>query len=344
LLQDLVFVLISPPLPDPGWKQHMLDTGFSAVLETPFDKTLLFNALHSVYVSTVEDPQVANFIDHYARERRVLPPLEILVAEDNETNQKVVRGILEKAGHRIYLVENGEQALDALDTHRFDIALFDLQMPIMDGLEALKVYRFTHTEEQTIPVVMLSADVTPEARRECTDAGAAAFITKPIRARQLLESLARVMDQETAFEPTDRVPAERGRYDGMASSTPLSTDTIDRQVLRDLEELGGGLDFVADLADGFIKDTEILFEQLKQSIIESALHQFRDLSHAIRGSAGSVGARRLHELSGRACRISDRDFGQMAPMAESEMCHAFAETKDALQNYITERRKQVSRN
>jgi two-component system sensor histidine kinase RpfC len=127
-------------------------------------------------------------------------------------------------------------------------------------------------------------------------------------------------------------------------ASQLSTDTIDRQVLRDLEELGGGLDFVADLADGFIKDTELLFDQLKQSIAERALRQFRDLSHAIRGSAGSVGARRLHELGGRACRISDRDFSQIAPMAESEMCLAFTETKDALENYLNERRKQVSRN
>ena len=151
LLQDLALVLISPPLPEPDWKQRMLDTGFAAVLVTPFDKTLLFNALHSVAVSTVEDPRVANFIDHYARDRRVLQPLEILVAEDNETNQKVVCGILEKAGHRVYLVENGEQALDALDTHRFDIALFDLQMPVMDGLEALKIYRFTHHDGQSDP-------------------------------------------------------------------------------------------------------------------------------------------------------------------------------------------------
>ena len=344
LLQGLAPVLISPPLPDPEWKQHMLDAGFAAVLATPFDKTLLFNALHSLYVSAVEDPQVANFIDHYARERKILQPLEILVAEDNQTNQKVVRGILEKAGHRIYMVENGEQALDALDAHRFDIALFDLQMPTMDGLEALKVYRFTHTNEQTIPVVMLSADVTPEAREECVEAGAAAFITKPIRARGLLESLSRVMHEEkgpdSAGEGMPVLGSPSG--DGMPPSR-LAADAIDRRVLRDLEELGGGLEFVADLTDGFVKGAELLFEQIESAIIGRDLRQFRDLSHALKGSAGSVGARRLHELSGHACRISERDFGRIAPMLESEMRVAFAETRGVLKNYINERRMQVSR-
>jgi two-component system sensor histidine kinase RpfC len=343
ILQTLAFVLVAPPLPDPDWKQRFLDTGFAAVLATPFDKTLLFNALHSVYVSAVEDPQVANFIDHYARGRKVLPPLEILVAEDNEVNQKVVRGILEKAGHRVYLVDNGEQALDALETHRFDVALFDIQMPVMDGIEALKIYRFSHAGENAIPIAMLSADVTPEVHDECVAAGAAAFIAKPIHARILLESLTKVYRDGKAHDAEGPVQAE-GPDSGQHFSPARTTGgAIDRQVLRDLEELGGDLDFVANLVDGFVKDTDILFDQLGKSIAARAPGQFRDLSHALKGSAGSVGAHRLHELGSRACRISDRDFTRMAPTAISEMRSAFAEAKVALHGYINERKSHVSR-
>ena len=344
LLQDLAFVLISPPQPDPDWKEHMLDAGFAAVLVTPFDKTLLFNALHSLYVSVVEDPQVANFIDHYAREHKVLQPLEILVAEDNETNQKVVRGILEKAGHRVYLVEDGEQALDALDSHRFDIALFDIQMPVMDGIEALKIYRFTHAEEQAIPVIMLSADVTSKAREECIHAGAAAFVSKPIHARSLLESLGRVVSEQTTFDATGKTgtgnslpPVQR------ALPVGNSGEIIDRQVLRELEDLGGGLTFVSELIEGFTRDAESIFDQLGRSIGARALRQFRDLAHALKGSAGSVGARRLHQLGIRACQISDRDFTRLAPTAVSEMHSVFADTRSALERYIRERQSQASR-
>ncbi|MCB1786822.1 MAG: response regulator [Gammaproteobacteria bacterium] len=344
-LQSLAFVLISPPLPGDDWKRKLLDTGFAAVLATPFDKTLLFNALHSAYVSAVDDPHVANFIDHYARERKVLSPLEILVAEDNETNRKVVRGILEKAGHRVYVVENGEQALDALEAHRFDIALFDIQMPVMDGLEALKVYRFTHADDKTIPVIMLSADVTPEARAECRDAGAAEFIAKPILARNLLESLTKVLHEQRppgTPSPSQGVDANRQGPGRSQPSRPVG-EVIDRQALRDLEDLGGGLGFLINLVDGFVKDADNLFDQLDKSVAVRSATQFRDLSHALKGSAGSVGARRLHELAGHACRIGDQDFARMAPVAVSEMRSALDEARSALHVYINERESQVSR-
>ena len=345
LLQSLAFVLISPPHPDPDWQQQLLDTGFAAVLATPFDKTLLFNALHSVYIGAVNDPHVANFIDHYARERKALQPLEILVAEDNETNQKVVRGILEKSGHRVYLVENGEQALDALDAHRFDIALFDIQMPVMDGLEALKIYRFAHANDYAIPVVMLSADVTPEARDECLEVGAAGFVSKPIRARTLLESISSALQRESvkAEDVPAGAPGKAQRGPRQYDASWLTADTIDRQILLDLEDLGGGLEFVANLVDGFAKDAESLFEQMGKSIESHKTSQFRDLSHALKGSAGSVGARRLQELSGRASRIGNGDFSHMGPTALSEMQSAFAEAKSALSSYVTERKNQVSR-
>lgn len=344
LLESMAFVLISSPLADPDWRQRFLDMGFAAVLPTPFDKTLLFNALHSVCASNVEDAQIANFIDHYARERKVLPALEILVAEDNPVNQTVVRGILEKAGHRVYLAENGEQALDALDAHRFDIALLDIQMPVMDGIEALKIYRFTHTQEQTIPIVMLSADVTAEVRAECDEAGAAAFIAKPIQARTLLESLTQVLDREKHATEMDENQQVVGVFaPGELRESPLSPDVVNRQTLIELEELGGGLQFVDKLVDGFVRDTESLLDQLGKTIATRATRQFRDLSHALKGSAGSVGVGRLQELSGRACRISDRDFTRMAPTAVSQMRSAFAEAKIALHAYITERKNRISR-
>ncbi len=218
-------------------------------------------------------------------------------------------------------------------------------MPVMDGLEALKIYRFTHHDGQRIPVVMLSADVTPEARAECIEVGAAAFISKPVRARTLLESLSSVVHQDDGPQA-----AGDGASPGAAASADSpppsrgNTEILDRQALRDLEDLGGGLEFVADLADGFVRDAENLFEQLGKSIAERALRQFRDQSHALKGSAGSIGARRLHELSGHACRISDRDFVRIAPMAVSEMRSVLAETEAALKRYISERQDQVSRN
>lgn len=343
LLQELNFVLIGSASPDPDWKQRMLQAGFAAVLVTPFDKTLLFNALHSVYVREVEDPEIANFIDHYERERIAVLPLEILVAEDNETNQKVVAAILEKAGHRVFLVGNGEQALDALETHRFDLALFDVQMPVMDGLDALKIYRFMESESTAVPIVMLSADATPGTKEQCLAAGANAFITKPVQARTLLDALHKVVNEHGSAMTT--VHSSDAPIHAAASTPAIrSTDVlIDPATLRDLEELGGGIAFVADLVDGFLRDAGLLFEQIGDALKQGDAREFRDHAHALKGSAGSVGARRLHEISSRACLLNDRDFAGLGRLAVDEMQSVFEETAEALKRYVDERRSQVSR-
>ena len=113
----------------------------------------------------------------------------ILLAEDNPTNQRVAQLILESGGHRVTIVSNGEAALDALECASFDLALFDLSMPIVSGLEALKLYRFS--TPNPIPVVILSANVTTEIIAECRRVGAAEFIAKPIRAASLLDAIER---------------------------------------------------------------------------------------------------------------------------------------------------------
>ena len=113
----------------------------------------------------------------------------ILVAEDNQTNQRVSQLILESGGHRPTIVDNGEAALEELERGNYDLALFDLSMPVVSGLEALKLYRFT--TPKPIPVLILSANVTTEIIAECQDAGCAEFVPKPIRAGLLLDAIER---------------------------------------------------------------------------------------------------------------------------------------------------------
>ena len=128
----------------------------------------------------------------------------ILVAEDNATNQRVAQLILESRGHLVTIVGNGEGALDALDRGGFDIALFDLSMPVVSGLEALKLYRFSNPKP--IPVLILSANVTTETIAECQRAGAADFIPKPLRASSLLDAIDRHLSAQ-AGDLAPRIPA-----------------------------------------------------------------------------------------------------------------------------------------
>ena len=116
-------------------------------------------------------------------------PKHILVAEDNAINRKVIARILESAGHRVDLVEDGEEALHALYRKPYDLAIMDLQMPHMGGLQAVRRYL---DGGDSVPFVVLTANATTEAMQECANAGVRACLTKPVEAGHLLAVVSNV--------------------------------------------------------------------------------------------------------------------------------------------------------
>jgi two-component system, sensor histidine kinase RpfC len=168
-----------------------LRAGFSAVLDLPPDKTRLFNALHAARSEMEPAENVISLADHYRARAGNARPLRILVAEDNAVNRQVIAGILKRAGHEPFLVNGGEAALDALHSgsEPFDLMILDLNMPDTGGLQVLKICGFMG-EGACPPAIILSADATPEALNECRAAGAAAYLTKPVDAARLLDTLA----------------------------------------------------------------------------------------------------------------------------------------------------------
>jgi CheY-like chemotaxis protein len=115
-------------------------------------------------------------------------PLRILLAEDNVVNQKLVLRLLQQMGYRADLASNGLEAIDALKRQTYDVVLMDVQMPEMDGLEATHHIRLSG--EVTQPhIIGLTANAMQGDREMCIDAGMDDYITKPIRVRELVESL-----------------------------------------------------------------------------------------------------------------------------------------------------------
>ena len=118
-------------------------------------------------------------------------PLRILLAEDNATNRKVVGLILETVGVDLHCVENGAEALRALETGRYDLVLMDLQMPVMDGLTAIAHIRRREaaSNEPPMPVIVLSANAMPENVQASLAAGANGHLSKPIAASDLITAV-----------------------------------------------------------------------------------------------------------------------------------------------------------
>jgi PAS domain S-box-containing protein len=123
---------------------------------------------------------------------RSFPGLRVLVAEDVADNQKVAQAFLERLGCTVTLVANGELALTALRTGKFDVLFLDCQMPIMDGFEVAEILR---REGNETPVIAMTAHATARDRQRCLDAGMHDYISKPFRKQTMADVLSRFFPQ-----------------------------------------------------------------------------------------------------------------------------------------------------
>lgn len=114
-----------------------------------------------------------------------LPSLDILLAEDNEINQKVAMTLLRKAGHKVQLANNGRQAVEAVQSHSFNVVLMDMHMPEMDGLEATRVIRGLDSPASQVPIIALTAAGSLSDIQICLDSGMDYFLVKPFRMERL---------------------------------------------------------------------------------------------------------------------------------------------------------------
>ncbi len=123
-------------------------------------------------------------------------PLSVLIAEDNAINQSLIRRFADQLGYRSVIVENGREALDCLETETFDLILMDLQMPVMNGMEATREIRRLEKLRPTtkrVPVIALTANAMVNIRSECLEAGFDDFLAKPILIEALKETIERVV-------------------------------------------------------------------------------------------------------------------------------------------------------
>jgi len=224
--------------------------------------------------------------------------LRILLADDNRVNQKVISRILEAGGHEVSLAEDGEQALDSLERHTFDLVVMDLNMPVMDGIEATKLYRMASLGERHVPIIGLTADATPSAALRAKEAGMDACLTKPIHAPLLLDRIDELTAGQQLAEPAQ------------TPSTPLEAsdrDLIDFRMLDNLKILGGEA-FLEEVISAFLTDGSVILEKLQAAVERGDVPGFNEQVHALQSGAGNVGVQGLAE---RCRRWRPRSAGDL---------------------------------
>ena len=245
-----------------------------------------------------------------SRSAHRLQGLRLLLAEDTPLNQQVACELLESEGALVTVVDNGEQAVQAVaqpDTH-WDVVLMDLQMPVMDGLTATRRIRQTHAAS-ALPVVAMTANATPADRQACLDAGMNDHVGKPFVLDQLVAVLLAAtgvvkahvsppIDGPSSAQPVLKQATAQVR--GLAQAAGVALDAA-------LARMGGRADLYRRMLHGFVHDSPAGMVALQDAM-----------------SAGDPSAlqRQLHTLKGLAATLGLEALAQAAAAAESQTSEA----------------------
>lgn len=298
--------------------------GYTAVVSYDLPRALLYNALRSarVYDSSGSERGVLQ-IEPWAwgRPGRIRPKL--LVADDNRTNLMILRKILEAAHYEVDTAENGEQALELLLRGRYKAAILDMHMPGLDGVAVIKQYRVLRAGVR-VPIIMLTANATIDAKLQSAEAGADAYLTKPATSGEVLSTIKKLVDDTQIHT----LPNSRAH-----TSAVLEPAVLDKQVIMELDRLYGSPPEVSRLLDTFELEGRRLLHDLEAAFANKNHAAFCDLIHALKGNGANVGAVRLVQACREveSCGMLDfrRDGKQMLARLEA----AFAEASTALREF-----------
>lgn len=255
--------------------------GVAAALSKPVKQSELWDAI--VTALNVPGRQKARTPSSAAvRTRaRARQPLRVLLAEDNPVNQEVALRLLERRGHSVIVAENGRQALTAIQRHKFDLVLMDVQMPEMGGLEATQLIR--EKEKLTgehLPILAMTAHAMQGDRERCIAAGMDGYLAKPIDPKSFLQTVEGISQRAVQSEttPKEAMAREEGG-DGRRS--------LDAKAL--LEWFSGNRKLLRNIVKTFRNDCPRMMARIRSALAANDANLLADGAHALKGSVGNFG-------------------------------------------------------
>jgi len=261
----------------PGDARRCRELGFAAYLCKPVRQSELLEV-----VSSALSKSATNHVPQASAPRIVRQEgraLHVLLAEDNLVNQTLASHLLEKRGYDVTAVGDGEAALVAIEGRRFDVILMDIQMPRKDGLETTAAIRAKEsTTGAHLPIIALTAHAMKGDRERCLSAGMDAYISKPIRSRELFEAIDSVLQGSIAQPLTAQpLPGEKKQE---AAAAPFDEALI-------LSRTDGSHELCVLLVDTFCHEYPTRMAALRQALQQRDSTALARAAHALKGAVAS---------------------------------------------------------
>jgi CheY-like chemotaxis protein len=339
-----------------GQAQIDLEPGlFFACLTKPIKSHQLFNCLLNLFAKReskhfLQPPIVATKQLSYQH------PLQILLVEDNLTNQKVAALILNRMGYSADIAANGLEAVQAVIRQPYEVILMDVSMPEMDGIEATQYIR--QLDPQILKcrpyIIAMTAHAMHGYREKCLEAGMDDYVPKPVRYEELELALKRCpyynntlatadSEPEQLTSPIDTVtPTAESVNPSLALATavnhPISLIELQQQIQAALHELVGEeeSELTAELIQSYLDSGAVLTTELRTALAQSNSSQLVKAAHSLKSSSASLDVTRLAELC-RQLEQQERSqpLTQLATLVEKILAE-YDRVSQALQAIITQ--------
>jgi|HubBroStandDraft_6_1064221.scaffolds.fasta_scaffold01073_2 two-component system sensor histidine kinase/response regulator len=304
-----------------GEKDRARKLGIAAHLTKPVQPSELLDALlNAVSKPTQELMQKTQKVNAEGGSGS----MRILLAEDNAVNQTLAIRLLEKNGHHVVLAVNGQEALNALERQEVDVVLMDVQMPVLDGLTAIRTIRKKEAVAGGhMPIIALTAHAMKGDRERCLEAGADDYMSKPIRSAELLEAIKRMGSSKPSTERAAQPRAE--------SETPHAID-----LKAALERLEGDRELLDELAQLFKEECPKVLEEMRGAIRTADAPLLTRLAHTLKGSSSSLSASALSQSAAELESVAHAgdltDAGAVFSKLEKEIERLLAELDSLVGN------------
>ena len=290
------------------------EAGISSYLLKPVSKSELLDAVRTVLSGPSEKGSMPLVTRHTLRENK--KTLHVLLAEDEEINRILAVELIRAEGWRVTTVENGRQVLEAIEHDSFDLILMDIQMPEMDGMEA--VYHIREREKQTgqqIPIIALTAHALTTDRQRCLDAGMQGYVSKPIDKGLLRAEIETVLgkniNMSTVVLTPDRKSSEFLDYDAFLYDSCNGKVELARKLLQHLFKISGP-QWLAE-AEAAVKERNEM--------------RLRKVCHSLKGTAATVCAFSFSEAGARLGKLAREGKMDETPRALEELKKEFSRLK-----------------
>ncbi len=280
-----------------GDMQRFAEIGFSAYLTKPVRTRELLDCLQQSLSRDAEEWQLRSqpMITRgtlIAGDNRRQYSGTVLLVEDNPINQRVAHRFLERLGCEVHVVNDGQQGVEAFQQGAFSIILMDMQMPVMDGVEATQRIRKLETGGTRTPIVALTANAMMGTLERCLEAGMDDYLTKPLDISRLQDVLDRFMTSRTVSAHQASAPEPTPIPPPVTSAAP--DDSIRARITN---IAGNDTEFALELMNTFLQAAKETLREMQTAVLTDNHEALAQAAHKLKGASANLHIHRLAELS-----------------------------------------------